>query len=83
MMHRRGGHPTVFGNLRRFAWVHQRLVDDQPALATQGARIVFPSTSHSSTERCAVARVTPAMVVPPDPLKYCSFLHCIFERKLV
>ncbi len=34
----RFGDSTMPGNLLRFAWFHQRIINDQPSLPVQGAR---------------------------------------------
>ena len=44
LMDGRFGDSTVPGNLLRLAWLHQRILNDQPPLPIQGAR----SGSHSS-----------------------------------
>jgi hypothetical protein len=73
-VHGRFRHPTVLGNLRGFAGIHERLVNDEPALAAVRARILFPSPQHFFRGYMCSGTGDTCHVVPPDPLKYGSFL---------
>src|SRR6266436_10454724 len=46
LMHRRFGNPTVPGDLLRLARLGQRIINDQPPLPVQGARISSHSDLH-------------------------------------
>ncbi len=45
-MHRRFGHSTMFGDLFRFTWINQGVLDNEPALSAPSTWIVLQPAFH-------------------------------------